>query len=108
MSANLVKVLVALTKVAPVAGNAAIVSTSVVVTDSSGVAQAAAILNGTESPTPWAFNTSVAPGAGTVVATDNDATGATVGTPVSQSFTEAGTTGGGGNTVTSAITVTPV
>ena len=105
MSANLVKVLVALTK-GPTPSGQTIVSTSVVVTDSSGTPQPAVVLTGVESPTPWAFNTSVAPGAGTIVATDLDATGATVGTLVSQAFTEVGTPPV--SMTTTGITVTPV
>lgn len=92
MSSTLIAVIVALTKGAPIAtpSGAAFASTSVVVTDSSGVAQPAVLLTGAETPTPWAFPTSVNPGSGTVVATDLDVNGVTLGTPVSQSFTEAG------------------
>ena len=65
--------------------------TSVVVTDSSGTPQPAVLLTGSETPTPWQFSTSVAPGVGTVVATDLASDGSTLGTPITQSFTEAGT-----------------
>jgi len=108
MSAALIAVIVALTKGTsiPTQTGAAFASTSVVVTDSSGVAQPAVLLTGVETPTPWAFSTSVAPGAGTVVATDLDANGATLGTPISQTFTEAGTPPA--FLPTSAISVTPV
>ena len=110
MSANLISIIVAITKGPSTAtpSGAAFASTSVVVTDSSGVAQPAVLLTGTETPTPWAFSTSVNPGAGTVVATDLDVNGATLGTPVTQSFTESGT-GPSGSTFfpTTAITVTP-
>lgn len=93
MSSTLIPVIVAITKGASVAtpSGAAFASTSVVVTDSSGVAQPAVLLTGVETPTPWAFSTSVNPGAGTVVATDLDVNGVTLGTPISQAFTEAGT-----------------
>lgn len=108
MSSNLVQVIVALAKGASTntPTGAASAGTSVVVTDSSGVAQPAIVLTGVESPTPWAFKTSVAPGNGTVVATDIDVNGATMGSPVSQNFTEAGTP----QTFlpTTGITVTPV
>jgi hypothetical protein len=106
MSTTLVKVSVALTQGAPIKSptGAAYAGTSVVVTDSTGVAQAAVVLTGKETP-PFTFQTSVAPGAGTVVATDLDVNGATLGT-VSQSFTEAGTSVT--FAPTSAITVTPV
>jgi hypothetical protein len=92
MSSTLVQVLVAIAKGASIdtQTGAAFASTSVVVTDSSGTAQPAVLLTGVESPTPWAFTTSVAPGAGSVTATDLDANGVTLGTPVTQSFTEAG------------------
>jgi hypothetical protein len=92
MSTPLVQVTVALTKGPAIATQtgAAFKNTSVVVTDSTGVAQAPVLLTGAETPTPWAFATSVAPGAGTVVATDLDINGATLGTPISQAFTEAG------------------
>lgn len=108
MSSNLVQVTVAITK-GPSANTptgAAFASTSVVVTDSTGVAQPAVLLTGAETPTPWAFSASVAIGAGTVVATDLDVNGATLGTPVSQSFTEAGSPPT--FLPTAGITVTPV
>lgn len=91
MSATLIPIIVTLTK-GPSANTptgAAFASTSVVVTDSSGVAQPAVLLTGKET-TPWSFTTSVNPGAGAVVATDFDVKGAVLGT-VSQPFTEAGT-----------------
>lgn len=71
------------------AGNAAFASTQVALTDAAGAVQTAS-LTGAETP-PWTvvFN-NVATGAGTVVATDVDSAGATIGTPVSQSFTEVG------------------
>jgi hypothetical protein len=108
MSANLVQVIVALGKGNSIATptGAAFANTSVVITDSSGVAQPAQLLTGNESPTPWAFTTSVAPGNGTAVATDLDASGTTLGSPVTQSFTEAGSPPT--FLPTSGITVTPV
>jgi hypothetical protein len=108
MSTPLVAVIVALTQGAsiPTQTGAAYANTSVVVTDSSGVAQPAVLLNGSETPTPWAFATSVNPGPGTVVATDLDVNGATLGTPVTQTFTEAGTPPA--FTPTTGISVTPV
>jgi hypothetical protein len=91
MSAALVSVLVAVnTVITPSTTGAAFASISVVVTDSSGVAQPPVLLTGVESPTPFAFTTSVAPGAGSAVATALDVNGATLGTPITQSFTEAG------------------
>lgn len=92
MSSTLVQVIVALAKGAAIntPTGAASIGTSVVVTDSSGTPQPAVVLTGTESPTPWAFTTSVAPGNGTVVATDLDVNNVVLGTQ-SQSFTEAGT-----------------
>lgn len=107
MSSTLVQVLVALTQGATVntPTGAAYASTSVVVTDSTGVAQVPVLLTGKELPTPFAFTTSVAPGAGTVVATDLDVNGATIGGPVTQSFTEAGTPPT--FAPTAGITVTP-
>lgn len=106
MSTNLVKVTVALTQGAPILSptGAAYANTSVVVTDSTGVAQPPVLLNGKETP-PFTFQTSVAVGNGTVVATDLDVNGATLGT-VSQTFTEVGTPVT--FAPTSAITVTPV
>jgi hypothetical protein len=105
MSTNLVQVTVALTQGAAIASptGAAYTNTSVVVTDSTGVAQAAVVLNGKETP-PFTFTTSVAPGAGTVVANDMDVNGAVLNT-VSQPFTEVGTPVI--FTPTSGITVTP-
>jgi hypothetical protein len=108
MSAALIPVIVALTKGVsiPTPTGAAFANTSVVVTDSSGTAQPAVLLNGSETPTPWAFSTSVNTGAGNVVATDLDVNGATLGSPITQAFTEAGTPPA--FTPTSAISVTPV
>src|ERR1700679_2985025 len=92
MSAYLVPVIVAIAKGASISTptGAAFASTSVVVTDSSGVAQPAVLLTGAETPTAWAFSTSVNPGAGTVVATDLDVNGVALGQPITQTFTEAG------------------
>jgi hypothetical protein len=108
MSTPLVPVIVAVTKGAsiPTPTGAQFASTSVVVTDSTGVAQAAVLLTGAETPTAWAFSTSVAPGAGSVTATDLDINGATLGTPVTQSFTEAGSPAS--FLPSTGITVTPV
>jgi hypothetical protein len=108
MSATLVPVIVALGKGGSVATptGAAFLNTSVVVTDSSGVAQPAVLLTGVETPTPWAFSTSVNVGAGTVVSTDFDINNAVLGTPISQAFTEAGTPPA--FLPTTGITVTPV
>jgi hypothetical protein len=108
MSTPLFQVTVAITKGAsiPTQTGAAFASTSVVVTDSTGVAQSAVILTGSETPTPWAFTASVAPGAGTVVATDLDINGAALGSPVAQTFTEAGSPPT--FLPTTGITVTPV
>lgn len=62
--------------------------TKVVVTDSAGAAQSAT-LEGTETP-PWSATfTSLADGAGSVVATDLDSAGNAIGSPVSQSFSPA-------------------
>jgi hypothetical protein len=107
MSTTLIPVVVAITKGAsiPTPTAAAFASTSVVVTDSTGVAQPAVLLTGVETPTPWAFSTSVAVGTGTVVATDLDINGATLGTPVTVSFTEAGTPPSFLPTI--SVTVTP-
>jgi hypothetical protein len=106
MSSTLVKVTVALTQGAPIASptGAAYAGTSVVVTDSTGVAQPAVVLTGKETP-PFSFQTSVAVGAGTVVAQDTDVNGAAMGSPVSQAFTEVGTPVT--FAPTSGITVTP-
>lgn len=108
MSTPLIQVIIALTTspLAPPAGAAAYAGTSVVVTDSTGVAQPAVVLTGKETPTPYAFQTAVAPGDGTVVAQALDVNGAAMEAPVTQTFTEAG------SPVlfpsTSGITVTPV
>jgi hypothetical protein len=77
MSAALIAGVVQLTKgaSAPTATGAASAGTSVVVTDSTGVPQAAVVLTGNETP-PWSFTTSVAPGAGTIVSSDLDVNGA--------------------------------
>jgi hypothetical protein len=92
MSTPLIPVTVAITQGTPITSptGAAYAGTSVVVTDSTGVAQPAVVLTGKETP-PFTFTTSVAAGAGTVVATDMDVNGATINGPISQAFTEAGT-----------------
>jgi hypothetical protein len=107
MSSSLVNVLVALTKGASIntPTGAASAGTSVVITDSTGAAQAPVVLTGAETPTPWAFTTNVAVGAGTVVTTDVDVNGATLGTPITQTFSEAGTPPT--FSPTTAISVTP-
>lgn len=107
MSSNLVQVTVAIAKGAGIntPTGAAFASTSVVVTDSTGVAQPAVLLNGSEA-TPWTFTASVALGDGTVVATDLDVNGAALGAPVSQTFDEAGSPPT--FLPTTGITVTPV
>ena len=93
MSTPLVTVIVAISKATTAVNTqtgAAYASTSVIVTDSTGVAQPAVILTGKETPTPFAFSTSVAPGAGSVTATDLDVNGAALGSQLVQTFTEAG------------------
>jgi hypothetical protein len=92
MSATLIPIIVAIA-VGPATNTpsgAAFASTSVVVTDSAGVAQPAVLLTGKETPTPWAFSTSVNPGAGSVVATALDVNGVALGQPITQTFTEVG------------------
>jgi hypothetical protein len=66
--------------------NAAQASISSVITDSSGVAQPAVILTGTETPEPWSYETSINPGAGTVTETALDINGAAIGAPVVTNF----------------------
>jgi hypothetical protein len=74
--------------------NAAFASYSVVVTDSSGTAQPAVVLTGVETPTAWAFNTSVNPGAGSVTATGLDANGlAIAGASMTQAFSTSSAAG---------------
>jgi hypothetical protein len=92
MSTTLVNVTITLTKGPAVntPSGAAFKNTSVVVTDSTGVAQTPVLLTGAETPTPWSFTTNVAPGNGNVVATDMDVNGVALGLPISQAFTEAG------------------
>lgn len=68
---------------APIPGNTR-VATHVVVTDTAG-AQAAIVLTGRETP-PWSFTATVT-GDGSVLATDMDAAGAVIGTPVMQAYT---------------------
>jgi hypothetical protein len=93
MSVPLVSVIVAISRATTAVNTqtgAAFASTSVTVTDSTGTPQAAVILTGKETPTPWAFSTSVAPGTGSVTATDLDVNGAALGAQLVQTFTEAG------------------
>jgi hypothetical protein len=67
------------------------VGITVVVTDSTGVAQPAVTLTGAETPTPWSYIANVAPGAGAGVAQAIDASGAPVAPSVTQSFNAAAT-----------------
>jgi hypothetical protein len=110
MSTSLIQITVVIIKATATlpSTNAAFAGTSVVVTDSTGVAQKAVVLTGVETPTPWGFTTSVAAGAGTITATDLDSTGAVIGTPVTQTFTEVGSPPPATFPQTTAITVTPV
>jgi hypothetical protein len=71
------------------AGNAPQASNSVIVTDSAGTIYPPVLLTGAETPTPWAYSASFAPGAATAVVTALDTAGATIGTPTSVSFTVA-------------------
>lgn len=107
MSSQLIQVLIQLAQGALInsPSGAAYAGTSVVVTDSTGVAQPAVVLTGKEVP-PFSFTASVAPGAGSVVANDLDVNGVVIGGPVSQAFTEAGSPPQ--FAPTSGITVTPV
>lgn len=108
MSATLVPVIVAVAVGPSIATPTGIpfANISVVVTDSTGVAQAPVLLTGNELPTPWAFSTSVAPGAGTAVATATDTSGTVIAPVITQTFTEAGTPPTFAPPV--GITVTPV
>ncbi len=108
MSTNLVPVIVAIAVGPSIATPTGVpfANISVVVTDSTGVAQAPVLLTGNELPTPWAFSTSVAPGAGTVVATATDTGGTVIAPVITQAFTEAGTPPA--FTPPTGITVTPV
>jgi hypothetical protein len=63
---------------------------SVVVTDSTGVAQPPVILDGGEIPTPWSFEAQVAPGQGEIVVTALDVNGVVIGTPLKVSFAAGG------------------
>jgi hypothetical protein len=93
MSTPLISVVVAISRATTLVNTqtgAAFASTSVVVTDSTGTPQPAVILTGKETPTPWAFSTTVAPGTGSVTATDLDVNGAALGVQLVQTFTEAG------------------
>lgn len=88
----------------PLPGAAAFAKTNLVVTDSAGVAQNGSV-DGTES-SPWALGfQNLADGTGSVVATDVDVNGATLGSPITQAFT---TAPAGGQTfpATTGITVT--
>jgi hypothetical protein len=70
--------------------SAPIAKTVVALTDSAGAAQSVS-LDGTESPVGFIPSVTVAPGAGTIVITAQDATGATLGTPVNMPYTTTGT-----------------
>ncbi len=103
MSTSLIQVTIALTFLDSenTPSGVAYANTSVVVTDSTGVAQPAVLL----TPANPSFTASVAVGAGTVVATDLDTAGTVLST-ISQSFTEVGSPPA--YTPVGTITVTPV
>jgi hypothetical protein len=98
MSAALIQGLVQVLKgaSAPTSTGAASAGTSVVVTDSTGVAQPPVVLTGNETP-PWSFTTSAAPGGGNIAMSDLDTNGALVGPLVNSAFTAAAGTGPSGN-----------
>jgi hypothetical protein len=52
------------------------------ITDASGAQLPAISLNGTESPTPWYTQATVADGAGSINAQQIDGSGAVIGTPI--------------------------
>jgi hypothetical protein len=66
--------------------NAAQASNSVVVTDAASSVYAPVVLTGAES-TPWAWAATYAAGPATAVVTPLDVNGATIGTPLSTTFT---------------------
>lgn len=67
-------------------------STSVVVTDSAGASQSFS-LTGAENPVGFIPLVTLAAGAGTIVLTDIDTTGAAIGSPVNLPFTTGGSPG---------------
>jgi hypothetical protein len=82
-------------------------STLVAVTDSAGASQSFT-LTGTEVPVGFIPSVTVASGTGSIVLTDTDTTGATIGTPTTVPFTTGSVTGSvlqsSGATV---VTITP-
>jgi hypothetical protein len=91
MSATLAQVLISITPIkTPLPTGITAGALSVVVTDSTGVAQPAVALNGSETP-PFSFTTSLPISSdgltvsATVVQTAQDSTGAPIGTPRSDS-----------------------
>jgi hypothetical protein len=70
--------------------SAPIATTLVALTDSSGAAQSVT-LNGTESQVGFIPSVTVAPGAGSIVITAQDASGNTLGSPVTVPYTTTGT-----------------
>ena len=110
MSTALIQGVVQVTKgpSAPTSTGAASAGTSVIVTDSTGVPQAAVVLTGNETP-PWSFTTSVAPGAGNIAMSDLDVNGQLVGPLVNSPFTASASGGTGNNFLPSTgATFTPV
>lgn len=78
-------------------------TTSVLVTDSAGAAQTFS-LTGTESPVGFIPSVTVAPGAGSLVITDLDASATAIGTPVTVPYT----TGAAPQLASSGATVTTI
>lgn len=91
----------------PIPAGVSLASVQLAITDSSGAVQSAS-LNGSESPTPWQTPTlTVASGAGNIVSTAVDTTGATIGSPNDTPF-DTGATGGGQGNQLSGVAVTVV
>lgn len=101
-----ISVLLAKNLTAVLAAGVAFAGTKVDVTDAAGTVQSVT-LTGAESP-PWSATfTSVDDGAGSVLATDLDTTGATIGTPVQASFPAVTVTPPATFPQTTGITVSP-
>jgi hypothetical protein len=66
--------------------NAAQASNSVVVTDSAGTLYPAVVLTGAETPVAWSWAATYASGTANAVVTALDTSGATIGTPLTTTF----------------------
>jgi len=91
----------------PLPAGVTLASVTLETTDSTGKQLPPISLNGTETPTPWSVQQTVAAGAGNINATMLDSTGAVIGSPVDVPYDTATAAGGLQLSGLSVATITP-